>query len=72
MYYAEGGIVDEASAHRSVRANEIVGSKVVRDLDALANDEAVKAVVLVSIQGWQCVCFRTMWRAIQLLKKKSP
>ena len=74
VYYAEGGIVDEASrSPLGSGESEIVGSKVVRDLDALANDEAVKAVVLrINSGGGSAFASEQMWRAIQLLKKKKP
>ena len=45
IYIAEGNIVDEATAGL-LQTTEIVGAKVVKDLDELANDENVKAVVL--------------------------
>lgn len=53
--------------------DQIVGSKVVDDLDRLAADEDVKAVVLrINSGGGSAYASEQMWRAIQLLKQKSP
>lgn len=73
IYYAEGDIVsDEASTPMSNKA-QIVGSKVVKDLDQLMNDDEVKAVVLrINSGGGSAYASEQMWRAIQLLKKKKP
>ena len=52
---------------------EIVGSQVVEDLDKLANDDDVKAVVLrINSGGGSAYASEQMWRAVQLLKKKKP
>lgn len=74
VYYAQGNIVD-AVADNSLMSNEsyIVGSKVVEDLDRLANDDDIKAVVLrINSGGGSAYASEQMWRAIQLLKKKKP
>ncbi|MBR1594589.1 MAG: signal peptide peptidase SppA [Alloprevotella sp.] len=72
VYIAEGGIVDEAASGFSQNA-EIVGQKVVKDLDELANDDDVKAVVLrINSGGGSAYASEQMWRAIQLLKAKKP
>lgn len=72
VYIAEGTIVDEASSGFSTDA-EIVGQKVVADLDELANDEDVKAVVLrINSGGGSAYASEQMWHAIQLLKAKKP
>lgn len=74
VYFAQGNIVD-AVADNSLMSNEsyIVGSKVVEDLDRLANDEDIKAVVLrINSGGGSAYASEQMWRAIQLLKKKKP
>lgn len=74
VYFAEGTIVDEvASRFGGMRESQIVGSKVVEDLDKLASDEHVKAVVLrINSGGGSAYASEQMWRAIQLLKKKKP
>ena len=74
VYYAQGNIVD-AVADNSLMSNEsyIVGPKVVEDLDRLANDDNIKAVVLrINSGGGSAYASEQMWRAIQLLKKKKP
>lgn len=74
VYYAQGTIVDQV-ADNSFMSGEsyIVGSKVVADLDRLANDDNVKAVVLrINSGGGSAYASEQMWRAIQLLKKKKP
>lgn len=71
VYYAEGDIVDEIAT--SPTASQIVGQKVVADLDQLANDDEVKAVVLrINSGGGSAYASEQMWRAVQLLKKKKP
>ena len=74
VYYAEGDIVDEAArTNFSGEMSQIVGSNVVADLDKLANDENVKAVVLrINSGGGSAYASEQMWRAIQLLKQKKP
>lgn len=74
VYYAEGDIVDEVTENPlSSQTPQIVGSKVVQDLDELANDDKVKAVVLrINSGGGSAYASEQMWRAIQLLKKKKP
>lgn len=74
VYYTQGNIVD-AVADNSFMSNEsyIVGPKVVEDLDRLANDDNIKAVVLrINSGGGSAYASEQMWRAIQLLKKKKP
>lgn len=73
VYYASGDIVDEAASTAFSQENEIVGSKVVEDLDLLANDDDVKAVVLrINSGGGSAYASEQMWRAIQQLKAKKP
>lgn len=74
VYYAQGDIVDQIT-NNSITNNQnyIVGSKVVDDLDKLANNDDVKAVVLrINSGGGSAYASEQMWRAIQLLKKKKP
>lgn len=74
VYYAQGDIVDvAASGNFGQQAPQIVGDKVVEDLDKLMNDDEVKAVVLrINSGGGSAYASEKMWRAIQLLKKKKP
>lgn len=74
IYYATGDIVDEAAtASLMGGTEEIVGQRVVEDLDALMHDDDVKAVVLrINSGGGSAYASEQMWHAIQLLKKKKP
>ena len=73
VYYAYGNIVDAASVGLGAGSAEIVGSKVVSDLDKLMNDDKVKAVVLrINSGGGSAFASEQMWRAIELLKTKKP
>lgn len=74
VYYASGNIVDVAGTGALMGGdNEIVGDKVVSDLDALAKNDDIKAVVLrINSGGGSAYASEQMWRAIQLLKKKKP
>ena len=72
VYYAYGSIVD-SELQGVGSSNAIVGQKVVRDLDRLANDDKVKAVVLrINSGGGSAYASEQMWHAIQLLKARKP
>lgn len=74
VYYASGNIVDVAGTGVLMGGdNEIVGEKVVSDLDKLTKDKHVKAVVLrINSGGGSAYASEQMWRAVQLLKQKKP
>lgn len=73
VYYAVGDIVDMEDAGVIASGSQIVGSKMVEDLDALANDETVKAVVIrVNSGGGSAYASEQIWHAVQQLKKKKP
>lgn len=74
IYYAEGTIVDVSTqSPLNSTQSEIVGSKVVSDLDKLAKDESVKAVVLrINSGGGSAYASEQMWRTVQQLKAKKP
>lgn len=73
VYYAQGDIVDEITSTTFNEETQIVGDRVVKDLDELANDDDVKAVVLrINSGGGSAYASEQMWRAIQLLKAKKP
>ncbi len=71
VYYALGSIVDESST--SLSEDEIVGKKVVRDLDKIMNDEDIKAVVVrINSGGGSAFASEQMHHAIGLLREKKP
>ncbi|UKK51645.1 signal peptide peptidase SppA [Prevotella sp. E13-17] len=72
VYYAYGEIIDEeASAFASEHA--IVGKETVEDLNELAKDDDVKAVVLrVNSPGGSAIASEHIWHAIKQLKEKKP
>ena len=73
VYYAYGDIVDGASGALSQSENVINGTKVSKDLEDLADDDDVKAVVIrINSGGGSAYASEQMWRAIQLVKAKKP
>ena len=72
VYYAYGEIIDEMSSN-FMSEHSIVGSTVVNDLNELAKDDKVKAVVMrVNSPGGSAVASELIWRAIKQLKEKKP
>lgn len=72
VYYASGEIIDEANFSSSSE-DMIVGSKVIRDLRDLKEDDDVKAVVLrVNSPGGSAFASEQIWKAIKDLKTKKP
>ena len=72
IYYAYGEIIDQMTSGFSTSAS-IVGNKTVEDLQKLADDDDVKAVVLrVNSPGGSAVASEQIWHAIELLKEKKP
>lgn len=72
VYYAYGEIVDNVSSMFATE-HTIIGSSTVDDLNKLAKDDDVKAVVLrVNSPGGSAVASEQIWRAVQQLKEKKP
>ena len=70
VYYASGEITDYPSSATS--EDGIVGSKVIRDLRKLKDDNDVKAVVLrVNSPGGKCFCFRTNMACSERVENKE-
>ena len=71
VYYASGDITDYPSSATS--EDGIVGSKVIRDLRKLKDDNDVKAVVLrVNSPGGSAFASEQIWHAVKELKTKKP
>lgn len=72
IYYAFGEIIDQATDIFSTEHN-IVGKETVEELDKLAENDDVKAVVLrVNSPGGSAVASEQIWHAINRLKAKKP
>jgi protease-4 len=72
IYYAYGEIVDQPLSGFS-SDHAIVGSKTVEDLQKLAKDDDIKAVVMrVNSPGGSAVASEQIWHAIKMLKEKKP
>lgn len=72
IYYAYGEIVDQPLSGFSTD-HAIVGNEVVEDLQELADDKDIKAVVMrVNSPGGSAVASEQIWHAIKMLKEKKP
>lgn len=73
VYYAYGEIVDIAAQGGFSQEHQIVGSKMVNDLQQLRKDDDIKAVVIrVNSPGGSAYASEQIWREIMLLKKEKP
>lgn len=71
VYYASGEITDYDGSATSDEG--IVGSKMIRDLRKLKEDDNVKAVVLrVNSPGGSAFASEQIWHAVKELKAKKP
>ena len=71
VYYASGEITDYSGSSTSEEG--IVGTKVIRDLRKLKDDEDVKAVVLrVNSPGGSAFTSEQIWHAVKELKTEKP
>ncbi|MBR1447345.1 MAG: signal peptide peptidase SppA [Prevotella sp.] len=72
VYYAYGEIIDEPLSSFATE-HAIVGSTTVEDLNKLAADDKVKAVVLrVNSPGGSAAASEQIWHALKHLKEKKP
>ena len=72
VYYAVGDIVEEAASGFNVEP-EIVGKKVIKDLEELAENDDVKAVVLrVNSGGGSAYASEQIWHQVMNIKAKKP
>ena len=73
VYYAYGDIVDSDTGDMTDQEHSIVASKVCKDLEKLAEDDDVKAVVLrVNSPGGSAYASEQIWHAMMNLKAKKP
>lgn len=74
VYYAYGDIVDsEAAGSMMSGGSNIVGPKVCKDLERLAEDDNVKAVVIrVNSGGGSAYASEQIWHGVKMLKAKKP
>jgi len=74
IYYAAGTIVDEMPQGGLFGSGQyIVGNETAKDLQALADDDDIKAVVIrVNSPGGSAVASENIWHAIEELKAKKP
>ena len=73
VYYAYGSIIDSEATGLFSTDHSIVGSTTVEDLNKLAKDDDVKAVVLrVNSGGGSANASEQIWHAIKELKTKKP
>lgn len=71
VYYAVGDITDQEVSNYGNTA--IVGTKVIRDLRKLKEDDNVKAVVLrVNSPGGSAFASEQIWHAVKELKSEKP
>ena len=74
VYYAYGEIVQSQSGGLSMdQEHQIVGEKMIKDLQDLREDDDVKAVVIrVNSPGGSAFASEQIWREVCLLKEKKP
>lgn len=73
VYYCEGNIVQQPVQSIIMGDGGIVGPDVCKDLEALAKDEDVKAVVIrINSGGGDAYASEQMWHQIKQLRKVKP
>ncbi len=73
VYYAYGEIVQTPATGLGQTAPQIVGTKMIDDLQKLRQDDDVKAVVIrVNSPGGSAFASEQIWREVCLLKAKKP
>ncbi|MBQ7157143.1 MAG: signal peptide peptidase SppA [Bacteroidaceae bacterium] len=73
VYYAVGGIVQESTSSSFSNESEIVGKDVIKDLQELAEDEDIKAVVLrVNSGGGSAYASEQIWHQVMNIKANKP
>ena len=73
VYYAVGDIVQESESDAFSNETQIVGKTVIKDLQKLAEDDDVKAVVLrVNSGGGSAYASEQIWHQVMNIKSKKP
>ena len=73
VYYAEGTIVQSSEMGMMGGGSSIVSKDMVKDLDKLAKDDDVKAVVIrINSGGGDSFASEEIWHSVQALKAKKP
>ena len=73
VYYCQGEIVRVATPSAYSSEQQIVSTKVIKDMQALAEDNSVKAVVLrINSGGGDAYASEQIWRAVSELNKVKP
>lgn len=73
VYYCQGNIVRAATPSMYGDEQQIVSTDVIKDLQDLAEDKNVKAVVLrINSGGGDAYASEQIWRAVSQLNKKKP
>ena len=73
VYYCQGNIVRAATPSMYGDEQQIVSTDVIKDLQDLADDKNVKAVVLrINSGGGDAYASEQIWRAVSQLNKKKP
>ena len=73
VYYCQGSIVRMESPSIYGSEQQIVSTKVIKDLQELADNSQVKAVVLrINSGGGDAYASEQIWRAVKELNKKKP
>lgn len=73
VYYAVGEIVQESNDNIYTSTTNIASKEVIKDLQSLAEDENVKAVVLrVNSPGGDAFASEQIWHQVEYIKSKKP
>lgn len=73
VYYCQGSIVRMETPSIYDSEQQIVSTKVIKDLQELADNNQVKAVVLrINSGGGDAYASEQIWRAVKELNKKKP
>ncbi|MCQ2213897.1 MAG: signal peptide peptidase SppA [Bacteroidaceae bacterium] len=73
VYYAYGEIVEAPSTTSFSQEHSIIGKEAIKDLERLANDDDIKAVVLrVNSPGGSAYASEQIWHQVMNIKSKKP